>query len=241
VFGIISLINKEKEEFFNRDDYNLLDTLANQMVVTINNARVYERMQRDYFNTIRALSQALEAKDEYTRGHTDRVTQYSLKIGEALEISPEEMKQLEYAAVLHDIGKMGIEEQILGKPGKLTEEEYDIVKEHPGTGEKIVASLEFLGIAKSAIRHHHERYDGKGYPDGLKGEDIPLGARIIAVADTFDAMTSNRPYRPAFPVKEATEELKKVKGTQLDPEVAEAFLTILGSEEGKSEGSKKNH
>ncbi len=239
VFGIISLINKEEEELFSRDDYNLLDTLANQMVVTINNARVYERMQRDYFNTIRALSQALEAKDEYTRGHTDRVTQYSLKVGESLELSKDEMKQLEYAAVLHDIGKLGIEEQILGKPGKLTRREFDVIKEHPVTGEKIVESLEFLGIAKASIRYHHERYDGKGYPDGLKGEDIPLGARIIAVTDTYDAMTSDRPYRKAFPMEEAIKELKKVKGAQLDPEVVNAFLAIL-EEERESEGSKKN-
>jgi HD-GYP domain-containing protein (c-di-GMP phosphodiesterase class II) len=240
VFGVISLINKGEEEFFNRDDYNLLDTLANQMVVTINNARVYERMQRDYFNTIRALSQALEAKDEYTRGHTDRVTAYSLKIGKSLELSKDEMKQLEYAAVLHDIGKLGIEEQILGKPGKLTKKEFDVVKEHPVTGERIVKSLDFLGIAKTSIRHHHERYDGEGYPDSLKGEDIPLGARIIAIADTFDAMTSDRPYRRAFPPEEAIKELKKVKGKQLDPEVVEAFLAIL-EKEGKSGGNKKNN
>ncbi len=170
---------------------------------------------------------AIDAKDRYTHGHSKRVSDVSIMIGRELKLSKEAEELLQYASDLHDIGKIGISEVIISKEGKLTVDEYEIIKTHPLVGETIIEPVPFLQDAKPVIRHHHERYDGYGYPDGLKGEEIPLLARIIHIADAYDAMTSDRPYRRALSHALAVQEIKKHSGSQFDPKVVEAFLRVF--------------
>ncbi len=205
----------------------LAETIAAQASLAIENASLYEDIERSYFSTVQALAKAIEVKDPYTRGHSERVTTYALLIAEAMGLDERERQKLKYAATLHDIGKIGIAGRVLNKPGALTEEEYTHVKTHPLLGDSIVEPVEFLQEPRPIILHHHERYDGKGYPAGLKGEDIPLSARILAVADAFEAMRSDRPYRKALPMEEARNELIRNAGTQFDPRVVDVFLKIL--------------
>ena len=186
--------------------------------------KLYMNMREVFLNTIKALSLAIDAKDNYTRGHSERVAGYSVEIARALKLPEDQVETIRYMALLHDIGKIGIEEHILNKHGQLTNEEYARVKEHAVIGANIVKEVERLGDAYLSVRHHHERFDGAGYPDGLKGEEIPLGARIIAVADTFDAMTSDRVYRKGLARDVAINELKRVVGRQLDTVVVQAFV-----------------
>ena len=166
-------------------------------------------------------------KDPYTRAHSQQVTQYALLIGEELGFSEEQQQVLEQAALLHDIGKIGVPDNILRKPGPLTESEWEIMRQHPEIGQELLEHIQVLHLEQTMIRHHHERWDGKGYPDGLKGTDTPLYARILNVADSFHAMVSDRPYRKALPIEVAIEELKKNSGTQFDPQIVEAFLRAL--------------
>ncbi|MDQ7794207.1 MAG: HD-GYP domain-containing protein [bacterium] len=182
---------------------------------------------RDIFlATINALVSAIEAKDPYTHGHSTQTMEYALAIARRLGWSHELLERLQYACVLHDIGKIGIPDAILKKEDSLTPEEYEVQKRHPVVGADIVRAVKFLSRVVPWIRHHHERYDGRGYPDGLQGEVIPLGARVIAVADAFDAMTSVRPYRPALSAQAALEELRRNTGAQFDPQIVEAFLQV---------------
>lgn len=210
-----------------RDELELIAAIAAQASMAIENASLYEDIEKSYYSTIRALARAIEVKDPYTHGHSERVTEYALIIAEAMRLDEREKQKLKYAATLHDIGKIGIAGRVLNKPGALTEEEYSHVKTHPLLGDSIIEPVEFLQEPRPIILHHHERYDGKGYPDGLKGEDIPLCARILSVADAFEAMRSDRPYRRALPLAEAVEELKRNGGTQFDPRVVRVFLTVL--------------
>jgi HD-GYP domain-containing protein (c-di-GMP phosphodiesterase class II) len=191
------------------------------------NERLFEALELAHFDAMKALAQAIEAKDHYTRGHCDRMVDYSVAIGVKLGLSGTDRKILRYAAALHDIGKIGIPEVILNKAGKLTEEEYLIMQNHAAKGADIIRGVRFLAPVAPLIYHHQERFDGRGYPDGLAGEKIPLGSRIIAVLDTYDAMTSNRPYRKALPVERAVAELKRFSNQQFDPSVVDAFLTTL--------------
>lgn len=177
--------------------------------------------------TIKSLALALEARDPYTLGHSEQVTAYSVAIAERMKLSREEIERIREAGLLHDIGKIGITDAILLKPDRLTAEEYDKIKEHPEIGKRILAPVRSLADKIPFIYYHHERYDGKGYPEGLKGEKIPLGARIIAVADTFQAMTSDRPYRKALSRQIAIDELNHNKGTQFDPKIVDEFLAIV--------------
>ncbi|MGB9779750.1 MAG: HD-GYP domain-containing protein [Caldanaerobacter sp.] len=190
--------------------------------------KMMEEMQENLRDMENAMISALEAKDVYTQGHSQRVcklvTQIVLKMG----IQGKEAEEIITAARLHDIGKIGIREEILEKPGKLSYQEFAEIMDHPVMGYEIVKKLKVMENVAKIIRHHHERYDGKGYPDGLKGEDIPLGSRIIAVADAFDAMTSKRPYRESpLTIAEAVAELRKNAGVQFDPKVVEAFISII--------------
>jgi putative nucleotidyltransferase with HDIG domain len=189
--------------------------------------KLYMNMRDVFLNTIKALSLAIEAKDNYTRGHSERVAEYSFAIARRLKLPEDQVETIRYMALLHDIGKIGIEEYILNKSGQLTTEEYARIKEHAVIGSNIVKEVEQLGDAYLSVRHHHERFDGAGYPDGLKGDEIPLGARIIAVADTFDAMTSDRIYRNGLSSDNAIAELQRVMGRQLDPSVVKAFLAEI--------------
>ncbi len=183
-----------------------------------------KEIRNTFLNAIEALAQALEAKDPYTNGHSKRVTDISIIIGKKKGLDNQNLDKLKLAGILHDIGKIGVTEEILNKPSKLTKEEYQCIITHPEIGAKILDYLikdkEIIDI----IKHHHEFYNGRGYPDRLKGNEIPLGARILTVADTFDAMTSTRPYRNALSFEYAYDELKRCKGTQFDPEIVDVIL-----------------
>lgn len=191
------------------------------------------QLQKNNAFAIMALIEALNAKDPYTRGHSERVSIYSLLLSEELKLSSEEIESVHIASYLHDIGKIGISEHILNKPAKLTNEEYELVKNHANVSSQIVSRIPGLSHIVSMVKHHHERHDGSGYPDGLKGKDIPLGARIMAIADAFDAMTSSRPYKMAFKPKDALQEVKKCAGTQFDPELADLFVRAYDKTYGR--------
>lgn len=177
-----------------------------------------------YVRSIDAMIKALEAKDYYTRGHSQRVTLYSVAIAEELGMTGQAVEDLYRAAVLHDLGKIGVREAVLNKPGKLTEEEFAEIVRHPGTAVRILEPIPFFRPLLPAILHHHERFDGTGYPSHLAGNDIPLASRIMTIADTFDAMTSTRAYRKALPVVDAIAEIRRCSGTQFDPAIVPAFL-----------------
>ena len=180
-----------------------------------------------FLQTVTALSEAVDAKDRYTSGHSKRVAEYSRKIAERMGKSVEEQDEVYRAGLLHDVGKIRIPEDIINKPGKLTDEEYNTIKIHPITGYNILRGISEDSSLAIAAKHHHERYDGKGYPNGLAGEDIPETARILGVADSYDAMASNRSYRDALPQNVVRSEIEKGKGTQFDPKVAEVMLKLI--------------
>jgi putative nucleotidyltransferase with HDIG domain len=184
------------------------------------------KLEESYDITLEALGDALDAKDAETEGHSKRVTAFTIAIARKMGLSREEIRIIARGAFLHDIGKMAIPDEILNKPGKLTEEETAIMREHCYRGYKIISRIPFLAEAAEIVYSHQERYDGLGYPRGLKGDDIPLGARIFAIADTLDAMRSNRPYRAAQPIEKAREEIKLWSGRQFDPEIVKVFLEM---------------
>lgn len=186
----------------------------------------YKKLNDSYKNTVSALSNAVDARDPYTAGHSERVTKISMLLGTTLDLPEKELADLEYAALFHDIGKIGIPDYILHKTGKLTDEEFEIIKKHPEMGVNILKSIDFLAESLPIIKHHHEKFRGKGYPDNINGEDIPLGARIIAIADTYDAMTTDRPYRQGLSHETAVEEILRNKGLQFDDKLVDAFMEI---------------
>lgn len=187
----------------------------------------YMEVRQVYLDTLGALASALDAKDKYTRGHSDRVAVYAVEIAREMKIPEDKVEIIEHMALLHDIGKIGISGETLCKPGKLSESEFDKIKQHPVIGANILMNIRDLGTVTEYVRYHHEKFNGTGYPYGLKGEEIPLEARIITLADSFDAMTSNRSYRKAMTLEEAVEEVKRSSGTHFDPMIVEAFLTGL--------------
>ena len=192
-----------------------------------------ERLERAYLDMVQTLRYTVEAKDTYTRGHSDRVSEYSVLIGEKLGLPEDQIKTLRIGGLFHDIGKIGIPDSILLKPGKLSDDEYSQIKNHPSIGAHILGSAEIFKDIIPIVKHHHERYDGNGYPSRLKGEEIPYIARIAAVADTFDAMTSRRSYRGPIDIEHVKEEIKRCEGTQFDPQIAEVFLDILNNDYDK--------
>lgn len=215
-------------ELDRNDEYGLLAQRINTMTAKLGEL---------YFKTLQMLITALEAKDIYGRGHTERVTRYSMQIARKMGLQLSEVENVRRAAMIHDIGKIGVKEAILHKNGELTKEEFDHVKSHVNWGAHILKPMRSLARVVSYLSHHHEHFDGSGYPAGLSSGEIPLGARIIAVADTFDAMTSDRPYRKALTVREAVSELKRCAGSQFDPDVVTAFVGILKS--SKTDDPKK--
>jgi HD-GYP domain-containing protein (c-di-GMP phosphodiesterase class II) len=224
--GILHLDRSPMQHRFNSADLQLADALAASVSAGIESAQLL-RKQRDLFlNTISMLAQAVELRDEYTGGHTARVTAYSLMLGEYLKLPPAEMELIRIGTPLHDIGKIGIDDAILRKPERLTPAEYDAMKLHTVKGDEILATCADLRGVRPIVRSHHERWDGQGYPDGLAGEAIPPLARIVAVADAFDAMTSDRPYRKGMPLEAAFAEVEKQSGKQFDPRCAEGLLAI---------------
>lgn len=227
VVGVLNVNNKIDGGVFTEDELELLNTLASQTAISLENANLYADLQKSYFDTIRALVNAIEAKDKYTRGHSERVTCYALEIGKKLNLSTKQLEILQHASILHDIGKIGTDLGILHKNGSLTDDEFDVVKEHPVVGSQIIEPISFLGDVKRIVTEHHERYDGKGYPHGKKGEELSLEARIIAITDAYDAMTSDRPYRKAMKNEDAIAELKRCAGTQFDPRLVDTFIEVL--------------
>jgi len=179
-----------------------------------------------YINTLEALAGALDAKDRYTKGHSDRVANYAAELARQLKLREDQVEAILHMAFLHDIGKIGISDELLTRVGRLADSEFDKIKLHPVIGEHILKDLNYLGSFTHFVRSHHEKYDGSGYPDGLKGKAIPLGARIITLADSFDAMTSDRSYRSKMTPEEALDEVRRCSGTHFDPELVEAFLAL---------------
>jgi HD-GYP domain-containing protein (c-di-GMP phosphodiesterase class II) len=197
--------------------------MAGQLQELLSREREYVKKELDQI--VRSFYLAVEMKDPYTAGHTERVTEYALVIYDCLQEKPTEFSRddLRYAGLMHDIGKVAIPDRVLLKEGKLTQEEYELIKLHASMGADIVEQIESLGHVSPGVRHHHERWDGKGYPAGLSGEAIPLMGRILAIADTFDAMTSTRSYRKAITAEAARDEIVRCSGTQFDPELVEVF------------------
>ena len=187
----------------------------------------YRELSSSYASMVRTLAEVCEAKDGYTRSHLDRTFQYATLLTNRVAPEYSERAEIGYGFLLHDIGKIGIPEAVLNKPGPLTEEEWAVMRTHPLVGVNLVKPLRFLGDAVDIIRSHHERWDGKGYPEGLRGEQIFLPARIFMLADTFDAMTTDRPYRRAMPIEDALEEVERHAGTQFDPELARAWIDLV--------------
>ncbi len=198
----------------------------------------YMEARQVYLDTLEALASALDAKDTYTRGHSERVAGYAVEIARELKWPEDQIETLENTALLHDIGKIGVDGELLNRKGKLTRSEYDMIKLHPAIGANILKEIHDLGIAIDYVRHHHEKYDGSGYPDRLQGETIPLGARIITLADSFDAMTSGRSYREKMDIEEALEEVKRSTGTHFDPRLAETFIRCW---QGKKAGVERQY
>ncbi len=229
--GILSVYTKKVHSFRKRE-VELLSHFASQAAIAIRNAQLYKRLHQVYLNSIRALAAAIDARDKSTYGHSEQVAKYARAVAKEMRLSGERIEMLEHACRLHDIGKIGIHDYILTKPGKLNNKEWSEIRTHPTLGREILEPLEFLKEIVPLVRQHHERYDGKGYPDGLKGEEICLEARIISVADAYGAMTSERPYRLTYSSAKAKRELRNCAGRQFDPKVVKAFLSAL-EKEGK--------
>lgn len=192
--------------------------------------KLYIDMRNLYISTIEALNKAVEAKDSYTSGHANRVEELAVGLAKAYHLSFDSIENIRTAAILHDIGKIGIKDEILNKAGKLTKEEYETIMKHPSIGADIIGKVNFLQDVTKIVRHHHEKYDGTGYPDGLKGEEIPIEASILMIADTYDAMTTDRPYRKALTKEMAIEELRKYSGTQFDPRLVDVFINMINQQ-----------
>lgn len=227
VLGAIYLDNRKAPNRFDEDDLALLSALANQSAVAIENAQLYEEVQRGYHEAILALMNTVDAKDSYTRGHSQRTSSYAFGIAREIGLDENNCRRIKIAAELHDIGKIGVGDFILGKESTLSTMEYNTIQAHVLAGETIVKPIRYLQFALPMIRHHHEHYDGTGYPDGLKGDRIPLGARIIGAADAFDAMTTKRPYNKPLSFSQALKKCASLRGKQFDPDVVDAFGRFL--------------
>ena len=195
---------------------------------------LYSNLRVSYMDTVKSLSDAIEAKDHYTRGHSQRVQEYSALIADELKYTPKQKEILQYAALLHDVGKIGVTETILNKPGKLDELEFDSIKQHPEMGARIISNVKYLKECVPIIKYHHKYYDGSGYPDITKDEMIPYESYILGVADAFDAMTSKRQYREPYTLDRAIEEIRRCSGTQFEPSVAEAFINAFTKQQAKA-------
>jgi len=233
ILGVIEVLNKLDGSDFDEQDLEAVVSVASTAAMAIENTRLHQTILEAYKSTILTLAAVIDAKDPYTRGHSQRVMEYALMGGSSLSLSTEDMETLEYASILHDIGKIAIDAQILNKPEGLTAAEWNIIREHPAIGANVIKEIPFLEKASELVLYHHERYDGKGYPTGLKGEDIPFGARLIAVADAFDTMTTDRSYRTAYSIDRSIKELNRCSGTQFCPVAAEAFVSNLHLTSGK--------
>lgn len=224
VFGIMNFTNKADGTFFTEDEIHLALTFARKASLRIENNALYEVFYNNLVNNLKSLIISIEARDSYTKDHSERVTSYALEIAEAMKLDEDSKDAIRFGGYLHDIGKIGVRDTVLLKPGRLTDEEMAEIKLHPLIGDNIIKPLRFFPKERELILYHHERFDGRGYPHGIKGNEIPLIARILAIADTYDAITTSRPYREAKEHKFAVEELKRCSNRQFDGEYVHAFL-----------------
>ena len=229
VLGVIQFINKKGGGVFTkRDEETVLLLIQIQIVNNLEKAILYDKLRKTFVDSIETLVSTIEARDENTKGHSKRVSELASVLGMYLQIGIKEVEKLRYAGILHDVGKIGIRDAVLNKQGPLSDEEYKIMKTHPQLGDAILQNISSLEpCIREAAKHHHERFDGRGYPDQLKGEEIPLFARILAVVDTYDAMTCDRVYRKGLPKEVALEEIEKGRGTQFDPYIAGEFIEMM--------------
>jgi len=233
IYGVLNIHLPKGRSGFSDYDLKFLNILCGQSAITVENIKLYESVENFYLEMVQTLARIIDAKDSYTGDHALRARNRAVKLAKALNMPDQMVKYIEYAALLHDIGKIGIDPRILLKPGRLSPEEYDEIKKHPMIGYQILSPIEFLAPVAQMVLYHQEWYNGSGYPEGLKGEEIPIGSRIVATIDAWDAMTSDRPYRKALNSDIAIEELKKGAGTQLDHKVVDAFLKLEEEEYNK--------
>jgi len=229
--AILAVGEKVGGQEFHTVDLEMLKSLSESAGIAIENARLFKDLQEAYVSTVRLLVSRIEEKDPYTHGHTERVAGYAVAIAKELGFATEEVQRIQFGAFLHDIGKVHTTDAVLQKPGALTEEEWMMVKAHPVRGAEMIRGVKFLERVTDMVRHHHERVDGKGYPDGLKGDEISIGAKIVNVADAFDAMTTDRPYRAGFTVEKAVAQMVEKAGSQFAAEIVEVF--VAGLKEGR--------
>src|SRR3989339_62774 len=225
--GVLNFSDKENGVSFDEDDLTLILNYANLTAIAIEKVKFFIETKKAYLSTVEALAAAIDAKDRSSYDHLKRVVRYSLLMADRLNLSAKEKEDLHFAALLHDVGKIGITEVILNKPSRLTDGEYEIMKKHVEEGVKILVNVPFLEEATRMVKYHHEKYDGTGYPDRLKGQEIPIGARILTITDSYDAMISERIYKKNKTVEEAISELKRCSGTQFDPAILDVFLEVL--------------
>lgn len=228
ILGVMEVLNKKDGDFCD-EDKNLFIAFANQVAIAIENAQLYQELKETFYSTVQALADTIEKRDYYTGEHIKRVMNYSFEIGKAMGLSKKELEDLKLAAILHDVGKIGVSDQILLKNNRLEPDEAEIMSKHAEIGAEILSHIKALKDIIPGVRSHHERVNGKGYPDGLKDDSIPIIARIIAVADAFDALTSNRPYRDAISCDEALKELEENAGIQFDKNVVDTFISLYRS------------
>lgn len=207
-------------------DRKLLDATSGYLSILLDNAFLYDDQQLMFIGTLEALSASIDAKDPYTRGHSERVSHLASRLAQAAGLDVDQVERMRIAGLVHDIGKIGVPESVLCKTGRLTRSEYEQMKRHPEIGYHILKDIPLMDDLLPAVLHHHERYDGNGYPHGLRGEHIPMSARIVCVVDSFDAMSSNRTYRTAMTREEIMAELRANAGSQFDPELVEAFVSL---------------
>jgi len=231
ISGVLGATDKAGEQGVNAEDIFLLENVAGQIAVCVENLELSKNIEETYYNTLVMLARIVEAKDTYSAGHLERVSSYVEMIAEKLKVEEETKKILMEGALLHDLGKVGIEDAILKKKGLLTPQEYEIIKQHSIIGENILKPLRSMSKLSVLVRHHHEFYDGTGYPDGLKGNEIPLAARILAIADIYDALTTDRSYRKAVSPTEAMQMLRSYAGNRLDPKLVNIFAELITERE----------
>jgi putative nucleotidyltransferase with HDIG domain len=227
ILGILSIRKKKNREIFNKNDLHHILSLTKRASLNLENKILYESIYSNIMDTLTSLISSVQARDHYTEEHSRRVTEQAVRIATAMNCPAKDIESLRIAGILHDVGKIAVPDSILLKPDKLTMEEFMVIKNHPTIGENILKPVILLDKERKIIQYHHERWDGKGYPTGLAGKDIPFLARILAVADSFDAMTSSRPYRAAMPQEKSIEELIRNKNTQFDADVVDAYIKIM--------------
>jgi putative nucleotidyltransferase with HDIG domain len=228
--GVLNLIRIAGKDHFSSLELEIINVLSSQASISIENVRLYYNIRDNYLKTIRAFALAVEAKDEYTHGHSENVMKYTMILAKHMGLPDPELELVKYAGLLHDIGKIGISEAILNKAAKLTSIEFSEIKKHPELGARIISDVPFLKSLVPMVLHHHEYFNGLGYPDGISGDVIPFGARILSVSDAYEAMTSDRPYRKSLPKEVAFKILMDERGKQFDPTIVDAFVDIMQKE-----------